>query len=59
MGLVFCYVETGRFDEAKAASAEILRINPQFSLMVQKQMSPAQPTIRDRFYDDLAKAGLK
>ena len=59
MGLAFCYVETGRIDEAKAAAAEILRINPQFSLMAQMQMSPLQPPIRDRFYKDLAKAGLK
>jgi len=59
MGLVFCYVETGRIDEAKAAAAEIMRINPQFSLVAQRQMCPAQPTICDRIYNDLARAGLK
>ena len=59
MGLVFCYVETGRIDEAKAAAAEIMRINPQFSLMAQRQMCSAQPTICDRIYNDLARAGLK
>jgi adenylate cyclase len=59
MGLVFCYVETGRTEEAKAVAAEIMRLSPQFSLGAQKQMSPMQQPMRDRFYGDLARAGLK
>jgi adenylate cyclase len=57
--LILCYVETGRSDEGRAAAAEIMRINPQFSLAAQKQMSPSQQAWRDRLYSDLAKAGLK
>ena len=59
MSLIFCYVETGRLNDARAAGAEIMRINPQFSLVTQKQMSPQKPPLRDHFYGDLAKAGLK
>jgi hypothetical protein len=59
MSLTFCYVETGRLDEARAAAADIMRINPQFSLAAQKQMSPQKQPLRDRFYGDLAQAGLK
>jgi adenylate cyclase len=58
MGLAFCYVETGRLDEAKAAAAEIMRTNPRYSLAAEKKMSPMQQPLRDRFYADLATAGL-
>ncbi len=37
----------------------MLRINPQFSLAVEKQRSPLKEPLRDRFYADMAKAGLK
>jgi hypothetical protein len=36
-----------------------MRINPQFSLTARKKMSPMQQPLRDRFYADLATAGLK
>jgi len=58
MGLAFCYIETGRLDEARVAAAEIMRINPRYSLAAQKKMSPMQQPLRDRFYADLATAGL-
>jgi hypothetical protein len=36
-----------------------MRINPQFSLAVQKQGTPWEEPLRDRLYADMAKAGLK
>ncbi len=57
--LIACYVELGRNEEARAEAAELLRINPQFSLAVEKQRSPLKEPLRDRFYADMAKAGLK
>jgi hypothetical protein len=36
-----------------------MRINPQFSLAVQKQTSAMEQPFRDRIYADIAKAGLK
>jgi adenylate cyclase len=57
--LIACYVELGRNEEARAEAAEVMRINPQFSLAVQKQMSPVKEPLKDRLYVDMAKAGLK
>jgi adenylate cyclase len=57
--LVACHVELGRNEEAGAEAAEVMRINPQFSLAVQKQMSFFKEPQRDRLYADMAKAGLK
>jgi hypothetical protein len=36
-----------------------MRINPQFSLAVQKQNSSSIEPLKDRLYGDMAKAGLK
>jgi adenylate cyclase len=57
--LIVCYVELGRNEEARAAAAEVMRINPQFSLAVEKQHSALKEPLRDRLFADFAKAGLK
>jgi hypothetical protein len=36
-----------------------MRINPQFSLAVQKKMSTFKEPLRGRLWADMAKAGLK
>jgi adenylate cyclase len=51
--------EAGREEEARAAAAEVLRINPQFSLEVHRQRSPIKdPAVLDRHLVALRKAGL-
>ena len=57
--LIACYVELGRNAEARAEAAEVMRINPQFSLAVEKQRSHLKEPLRDRLYGDMAKADLK
>ncbi len=57
--LIACYVELGRNQEARAEAAEVMRINRQFSLASQKQISPMTGALRERLYNDMAKAGLK
>src|SRR5216684_247415 len=57
--LIACYVELGRNEEARAEAAEVMRINPQFSLTALKQVSAFKEPLRDRLYGDMAKAGLK
>jgi len=54
------YSQLGREAEAQAAAAEVLRINPQFSLEVYKQRVPIKdPTMLERHIAALHKAGLK
>ncbi len=57
--LIVCYVELGRNEEARAEAAAVMQINPEFSLAAQKQSALLKEPLRDRFYADLAKAGLK
>jgi adenylate cyclase len=58
--LAACYVELGRIDDARAEAAEVLRINPGFSLEKQKQVYVlVKEPMRDRLFGDMAKAGLK
>ena len=57
--LIACYVELGRNEEARAEAAEVMRINPQFSLALQKQFSIIKEPLRDRIFADIGKAGLK
>ncbi len=57
--LAACYIEVGRVDDARAEAAEVMRINPGFSLERQKQSTPLREPLRDRYYGDMAKAGLK
>jgi TolB-like protein/class 3 adenylate cyclase/predicted Zn-dependent protease len=58
--LARAYSAAGRTEEAKTAAAEVLRINPKFSLeLFGKQLSNKNQTDNDRFIDDLRRAGLK
>jgi tetratricopeptide (TPR) repeat protein len=54
------YSHLGRETEAQAAAAEVLRLNPNFSLEVHKQRAPLKdPTMLERHIAALRKAGLK
>ena len=58
--LATAYSEVGREEEARAAAAEVLRINPKFSLEVMKQRAPnTDPAVVERQVAALRKAGLK
>jgi adenylate cyclase len=59
LDLIAYYVEVGRNEEARAEAADVMRINPQFSLAVQKKMSTFKEPLRGRLWADMAKAGLK
>jgi len=60
LGLAAVYSETGREEEARSAAAEVLRINPNFSLEMTKAGSPYKdPVILERVFAALRKAGLK
>jgi adenylate cyclase len=39
--LAICYAELGRLEEARAEAAEVLRLNPKYSLEVLRQQSPS------------------
>ena len=59
-GLAVIYSELGREAEAQAATAEILRISPNFSLEGYKQRLPYKdPAVLERQIAALRKAGLK
>jgi len=58
--LAGCYAELGRLKEAQAEAAEIMRINPNFSLKHGWQHIPYKdPAFRDRYLAADRKAGLK
>ncbi|MBI3796262.1 MAG: tetratricopeptide repeat protein [Deltaproteobacteria bacterium] len=58
--LAAAYSELGREAEARAEAAEVLRINPQFSLEVHTQREPIKdPAVLERHLAALRKAGLK
>jgi tetratricopeptide (TPR) repeat protein len=58
--LAAVYSELGREAEARAEAAEVLRLNPNFSLEVHKQRVPIkEPEALERHLDALRKAGLK
>ena len=60
LGLAVVYSELGRAEEARAAAAEVLRLNPQFSLEVHRQRAPIKdPVVLERQLAALRKAGLK
>jgi adenylate cyclase len=63
VGLAFTYSMMGRKKEARAEAAEVLRINPKFSLDYYVKASVASPSKdssgRDRYINALRKAGLK
>ena len=58
--LAAVYSELGRAAEAQAEVAEVLRLNPQFSLEVHRQREPVKdPAMSERQLAALRKAGLK
>ena len=58
--LAAVYSELGKDAEAQAEVAEVLRLNPQFSLEVHKQRAPIKdPAMLERHIAALRKAGLK
>jgi adenylate cyclase len=58
--LTAVYSELGQAAEARAEAAEVLRINPKFSLEVHKQRMPIRdPVTLERHIAALRKAGLK
>ncbi len=60
MGLAMCYVRFGRDKEAQAQAAEVMRINPNFSLETLRKTSLFKdPVHLERRLDAFRKAGLK
>jgi len=58
--LATVYSELGQAAEARAEAAEVLRLNPQFSLAVHKQRAPIKdPAVLERHLAALRKARLK
>lgn len=58
--LTAAYSELGKDTEARAEVAEVLRINPNFSLEVHKERMPIKdPAVLERHIAALRKAGLK
>jgi adenylate cyclase len=58
--LAAVYSELGQAAEARAEAAEVLRLNPNFSLEVHKQRMPIKdPAVLERHIAALRKAGLK
>jgi hypothetical protein len=54
------YSELGQAAEAQVEAAEVLRLNPNFSLEVFKQSAPIKdPAVLERHIVALRKAGLK
>jgi adenylate cyclase len=60
LGLAGTYIKMGREKEARAEAAEVLRINPKFSLNSFAKILPTKDQSRiDETIDALRKAGLK
>ena len=60
LNLAAAYSELGKEAEAQAEVAEVLRLNPNFSLEVHKQRVPIKdPAVLERHIAALRKAGLK
>jgi TolB-like protein/Tfp pilus assembly protein PilF len=58
--LAAVYSELGQAAEARAEAAEVLRLNPQFSVEVHRQRMPIKdPAVLERHLAALRKAGLK
>ena len=58
--LAAVYSELGKEAEARAEAAEVLRLNPKFSLEVHKERAPIKdPAMLERHLAALRKAGLK
>ncbi len=61
INLAATYSRMGREDEGRAEAAEVLRINPKFSLdsFAKRLPPPMDQSRREKYIDDLRKAGLK
>ncbi len=59
LGLAVAYASIGREDEARTEGAEVLRIDPKFSLERFIKGLPYDQSGKDRIADALRKAGLK
>ena len=60
LGLAGAYSLMGREKEARAEAAEVLRINPKFSLdLYAKRLPLKDQSVIDNYVDALRKAGLK
>jgi tetratricopeptide (TPR) repeat protein len=60
LNLTAVYSELGKEEEARAEAAEVLRLNPEFSLEVHRQRVPIKdPQVLERHLTALRKAGLK
>jgi adenylate cyclase len=57
--MAISYIRLGQEKEARAAAAEILRINPKFSLERYAKILPLPQPVAGRVIEDLRKAGLK
>ena len=57
--MAISYFRLGLEEEARAAAAEILRINPKFSLERYAKTLPFTRPVAERIVEDLRKAGLK
>jgi adenylate cyclase len=53
------YIYLGRDNEARAEAAEVLRINPRFSMEQHIKNFPVTPAYKDRWTKALLRAGLK
>ena len=57
--LAVCYAALGREEEAHAEAAEVLRLNPKFSVTnYTKRLSDKDKAAKERYIDALRKAGL-
>lgn len=60
LALAAAYSELGKEAEARTEAAEVLRLNPKFSLDVHKERTPIKdPAMLERHIATLRKAGLK
>ena len=58
-GMAVTYAFMGREDEARAEGAELLRIDPKFSVERWMSSNPLDPAAKARMTEALLKAGLK
>jgi adenylate cyclase len=57
--MTISYIRLGREEEARTAAADLLRVNPKFSLDRYAKNLPFPRPMADRIGEDLRKAGLK
>ncbi len=59
LNLAICYAILGREEEAHAEAAEVLRLNPKFSVKKYAKRLPGRDkAVKERYIDALRKAGL-